>query len=204
MTVNNRSPLCIPSMAVWLLCCMAHAAPAQAQLKEPEPDHYAGVHVPTRLGPFTRQSFRDYTQTDPDMGVSFAYGALGHTATVYVFNGGQSSIPDGPGGSVVRAYFEGGIKDIHGAVQAGVYSSATIKGRYQRSRGGEADFLCAEAELVKDSEPHPSILCITGMGNQLVKTRVTGSPEATAAGLSTERINDALLDALLDASRKGN
>lgn len=173
---------------------------AAAQLRnDMPPTHYFGIPAPQQIGPFKQGRVQDYTQENPELGVGVEYSAPGHKATVYIYNGGLTSIPEGPETELIRSVVSQARRDISLMVERGIYRSAAHDSDFSFQHAKRTSFLCSKFSLVDDSGTGPSFLCATGFRNHIVKIRLTGSEQATQAGIDETRVIELFLSRLADA-----
>jgi hypothetical protein len=141
---------------------------------------FNGVSLPIKVGPFVQTHVKDYRPEHPGLGLGIEYAAPGFKATVYVFNAGLPSIPEGPRSAPVSAIFRQSMNDIEEAMRQGIYESSSVNRIYVTKPSSREEFMAADIDLVDDGQPARSFLYVTGHQNQFVKIRITTSTPASA------------------------
>ncbi len=181
-------------LRVFLACGLLQAAAAadQGPLKLlPSP-----LEMPRRIGPLVTDG-AGHAYEDPRLGVSYDYDGEGLLLSVYVYDAGVESIPDGADNRAVCEQFE---EAKEGVVRAG-YRDVTLKAEQMVRLAPPADSPQAREavyELIRKDRPMISYVWITGVAKHFVKLRFTLDARLRDEAPEARR---AVLDALGDAVR---
>lgn len=150
-----------------------------------------GIEFPNSVGGFARKFTQNYEGTNPGLGSSVRYQRGAWWADVYVYDMGQSAIPDGADGTLVKAQYQQASGDILKAAEVGLYKSATALGTFTMPRQGAAKFTCGAFSIADaKGKALDSILCVTGSHNKFVKLRIS-----VPRGKSTAKEVEAFINA---------
>ena len=158
----------------------------------------SGFNLPATAAGFQRGKVTDNETQNPGLGFTISYHLPSEAvANVYVYTGGQQSIPTDPMSPIVRAEFEQAKSDI--LATEGHLDRKKVSLIEQYGVGSPAKgvrLLCAEFEILKASGGLEwSFLCLTAYRGQFLKIRVTPySDQMTGNGARdfAEQILDAV------------
>ena len=170
-------------MLMWVMAAGAVAAEDPVQLL-PSP-----LVLPKRIGPMVLVG-EPHKYDDPRLGVSYQYGGDGLSLTVYIYDAGETDLPDGADTMPSCREFE--------AAKQGVeqnYQKAALKSEYL-AKLNPPDLLpqIREAlyEYERDAQPTISFIWVTTVAKHFVKLRMSMAsrlrdevPDARRAVLST-------------------
>lgn len=139
----------------------------------------AGLRFPDQLG--GAQLARGQRYPQDHLGHSISYGRPNFGATVYVYHGGQSSIPDGIAAPVVRAQFAQAQGDI-ASIQRQQGAPAPQLLEQRTMNAGGVDFLGASYRYTRENRDTLSFVGLTGFRRNFIKVRVSVPAESGAAG----------------------
>ena len=162
-----------------------------------------GFRFPARLGQFARGSVHRYD--DPALGVQITYviPVLGKL-DFYVYNYGETAIPEGIKSDLVRAAFSSADKDVVSFFEAAQYlelERIIPLGSVMRLRDQNVELLVTAYKFRpnrENAEPLVSWLLVTGLRNQFIKIRYSHRASEVERGRSEL---DVLLRAFLDANK---
>ena len=144
-----------------------------------ESDVFYGVYLPRQVGEFTRDTAIDNEATNPGLGVTVPYSAPGLKATVYVYDLGIPTIPEGPTSDITLRLFSRSVEDVHALATHGVYESVHLQEKYgtgSPARGQE--FLCAQFEIKQGGRRLDSYVFLTAHSSKFIKIRITVPPDS--------------------------
>jgi hypothetical protein len=131
------------------------------------------LEMPRRIGPLV-QSGEPHKYDPPALGVSYQYNGPGLSLTVYVYDGGETDIPDGGDTVLTCQQYENAKHEVMGAG----YPHTTFKSEQLVRLDPPADLpLAREAvfEFEQQNEPVVSFLWATGVSKHFVKLRFSAS-----------------------------
>jgi hypothetical protein len=154
----------------WILAALAFSplATAQSVMLLPSP-----LEMPDRIGPL-HYTGKPSTWPDKRLGIAYSFNTPGMVLDVYVYDAGETDIPDGPASRAVCTEFE----NAKLGVLAGGYQDLSLK-REQLARMGPTQEppLAREAvfEAVMKEVPSVSYVWITGAANHFIKLRFSAN-----------------------------
>jgi hypothetical protein len=157
--------------------------PASAEYLVPE----AGIRFPDRLGGLTLVKGERYPQAALGHGVEYrarADSGAVYAGSIYVYNGGNPSVPDGIAGNLVRAEFARARGDIATMAKMNNLPEPELLGERTIKSGG-VEFLTATYSLVRNNNPVVSFVGMTGARRHFIKLRVS-VPAVRGPGATNE------------------
>lgn len=154
------------------------------------------LEMPRRIGPLVTDG-TGHAYENPRLGVSYDYGGEGLLLSIYVYDAGVESIPDGADNMAVCEQFE---EAKGGVVRAG-YRDVSLKSEQMVRLSPPADSPQAREavyELVRKDRPMISYVWVTGVAKHFVKLRFTLDAQLRDEAQEARR---AVLDALGEAVR---
>jgi hypothetical protein len=164
------------------------AGPASAEYLVPE----AGLRFPDSLGSLTLWTGKKFPQAGLGHGIEYRTRAPGFdtpvyvAGSIYVYDGGNASVPDGIGSSLVRTEFgraRGDIATI--AKMNNLPPPELLEERTIKASGVE--FLSATYRMVRNDNPVVSFVGLTGARRHFIKLRISVPTAKGATG--TAEIN---------------
>jgi hypothetical protein len=152
----------------WLVAIVAGAQPAV--------DKLSGLPLPEELGKLRRTEIIDDEAQHPGLGTAVYYNTPGLRATVYIYNAGQRTIPDGIGSQIVKANYEAAMTEVRKASSIGVYtltSDVSAGSSYLVPASKTIPVFSAEFSYRQDGAEFFSWLYVTGAKNNLIKLRIS-------------------------------
>jgi hypothetical protein len=131
------------------------------------------LEMPRRIGPLV-QSEEPHKYDPPALGVSYQYNGPGLSLTIYIYDGGETDIPDGGDTVLTCQQYENAKHDV----MAAGYPHTTFKSEQLVRLDPPADSpLAREAvfEFEQQNEPVVSYLWTTGVAKNFVKLRFSAS-----------------------------
>lgn len=169
---------CRSSVLLCLVIALAAAQPARSET----PAAAMAAAMPGVLGPFQLFATVNYESTRPGLGHAVGYQFLERAvnAHVYVYDLGQAPVPEGTDAPPLRAQHRQMVDEVHH-----VYQRIARRIVEEREIEGVAPGLrCTDFRFDDaDDTPGYSLACLTGVGGQFIKIRVTGplAPDTVAA-----------------------
>jgi len=149
-----------------------------------EKDPNSKIEIPDVLGGFKKTKVIDNEPKDPGLGTTVHYHCPGIKATVYIYNMGINTIPDGIESNVVRKAFETAKANIQEVARQGYYklssklrTSITILDPAENPISA----LTASFSYQDQRENLTSFLYVFGRKNHIIKIRFSGEAENEAA-----------------------
>ena len=129
---------------------------------------------------FTRGKTTVFPQAE--LGYALGYNAPGLTVTVYVYNAGRKTIPDGAKSDAVAEEMKGTVKALEDARKAGYYTSVKEVGKEETVALGKGKAAPAALRRTFEVESDKtgarlSETYLTGYKDHFVKLRVSFEPE---------------------------
>ena len=184
------------------------AAGAAAQTVPPAvaaPDAHAatGLVFPPQIANARKVRSADLGKTlgRPELGYDWSYQIDGQlTASVYVYDAGQKTIPTGPDNTPVFDQFDKAYTAIHQVAQAG--------GRYEKLKPimgpaycpvGHVVFRCVTFSAVDktDKQPIHTTLLVTGYRNHFLKVRIDWPEGTNASQQAVDRFVQTLVGVII-------
>lgn len=156
--------------------------------------------MPGVLGPFQLFATVNYEASRPGFGhaVGYQYAERAVTAHVYVYDLGRAPVPEGTDAPPLRAQHTQMVAEVHHVYQR-------IARRIVEEReveGVAAGMRCTDFRFNDaDDTPGYSLACLTGVGGQFVKIRVTG-PLAPDTVTASRRFAADAVAAVRDIARR--
>ncbi len=158
--------------------------PASAEYLVPE----AGIRFPDRLGGLALMKGERYPQAPLGHGVEYRARASGsgaiYAGSIYVYNGGNPSVPDGIASNLVRAEFARARGDIAAIAKTNNLPEPVLLGERTIQSGG-IEFLTATYRMVRNDNPVITFVGLTGARRHFIKLRVS-VPAANGAAAAGE------------------
>jgi len=142
------------------------------------PVEEVGLRFPDQLGGAQLVRGHRYPQDYLGHSISYARGGLG--ASIYVYHGGQSNIPDGITGPVIRAQFAKARGDIAAVQRQQNAPEPQLLGERTIDAGG-VEFVSASYLYMRQNRDAYSLVALTGFRRHFVKLRVSVWAEGGAA-----------------------
>lgn len=149
---------------VWLVAAIVPARAIDYVVPE------AGLRFPDRLGGFVLEGGQQAPRLE--LGHILQYAGRNFIGSVYVYNGGRPSVPDGVRNPVVQAEFEQAQSDIFAVARMRGWP-APVKSADAVTRDTSVEFLTATYRLDSPSAQQDSVVAITGARGQFIKVRMT-------------------------------
>ena len=178
----------MPKLArVFLLCLLMSFSFAHPLFAETYRHPETGICLPDRLAGLLKLSFNNYEEKRAGLGVSVGYGAPDVTATIYLYNMGMKSIPEGIDASDFRTHFDQVVAEVIGAGQNGPYRDVKIlsveKALLDPGKDGPSALSATFTYVVLHSGKEVlSKLYLMGYKNHFLKIRFTGHMERRIEG----------------------
>lgn len=153
---------------------------------------FYGINIPEMIHGSALGKPIDNEASSPGLGVTIPFSSPAFKATVFIYDLGLQSVPEGPMSELVLNHFYQLIKEIESAVEYGVYNYARLTGKYatgSQSRGRE--ILCAEIEIGQGGNSLYSYLYLTGHKDKFVKVRIT-TPAQQRGAVAARQFADEL------------
>jgi hypothetical protein len=143
---------------------------------------------PAEVAGFVRGPRTDYESRAPGFGSSVVYTNGRWKADVYVYDLGQTAIPDGASSPAVRDQVEQAGREIGAMVERGLYRGSEDKGAV-RLKGTAGKALTCRAFGIDHRElgATDSLLCLTGLKGRFVKFRLSAPSETQPRRAEAER-----------------
>ncbi|MBM4220589.1 MAG: hypothetical protein FJ170_01430 [Gammaproteobacteria bacterium] len=134
-----------------------------------------GIPFPWLLAGLSRGGLNAHEVSTPGLGHSIAYDGENASATIFIYDGGRSDIPDDPLDPLVMEHFEVVRNDIRIASERGIYQNLR-EGRPYATGNPEAGvgFLCGEFQFEAGGETRSSLVFLTTYRGRFLKGRYTG------------------------------
>jgi len=175
--------IAVSMVLMWVVAAGAVAA------EEPVPLLPSPIVLPGRIGPMVLVS-EPHKYDDPRAGVSYQYGGDGLALTVYVYDAGETDLPDGADTMASCREFEDAKQSVHQS-----YQKVVLKSEYL-AKLNPPDLLPqvreARYEYEREAQPIISFVWVTTAAQHFVKLRMSMAsrlrdevPDARRAVLST-------------------
>lgn len=146
-----------------------------------------GVVFPAVLGGLQKGNHKEYDTKELGLSVPYS-GTNGAAAEIYLYSGGQSSIPSGTNSALVREELEKSVGVIMAFEKMGAYQDVVKVSESGMKLGSETNArsmlaVCLDYSLVKagkDPREARSYLLLCGYKNLFLKIRFTFPRESTA------------------------
>lgn len=165
-----------------VLACAIAALVAAPATRSETPAAAMAAAMPRVLGPFQLFATVNYEASRPGLGhaVGYEFAERAVTAHVYVYDLGRAPVPEGTEAPVLRAQHRQMIEEVHHVfprIARRIVEEHEVEGVAPALRC--TDFRFDDA----DDTPGYSLACLTGVGGQFIKIRVTGplAPDTVAA-----------------------
>lgn len=164
-------------------------SPQQQQQRVPAPDRHpaTGLVFPPQIANAQKFQSMDYgkTMNRPELGYGWGY-SVGRLllATVYVYNLGVRTIPDGASSPPVTAQFQQALEEIRQAAALKKYDQLKVVKGPADCTLGSITFRCITLSAVQNNQPLYTGLMVTGYRNHFLKLRLDwleGSDTSQAA-----------------------
>ena len=191
MRFPSLKPKCL--RAAVLAACVAVAATGAARSDVT----FFGLTFPDRVAGAEIEASTDNEKTTPGLGYRVTYREPEWTIDVYIYDLGQTSIPEDPGSGVLKSQLRQAHRDILEVERSGIYSKVKLTRSYvMRDSDGRARLDCSDYTYVHETAgPVDSFLCLAGWHNKFVKFRLT-SPRHAGSDAEAKRFLDAWIKIL--------
>jgi hypothetical protein len=135
-----------------------------------------GLSFPAEVGGAQRISVRDYEKTHPGLGYSVGYRLGTMVGTVYVYDLGQTAIPESPRAPMIAAQLREAVEDINEVQRRGGYTKVLPIEEFAVEDGRQRPRLVCESFVVTradQAEDRDTFVCLGGANNKFVKFRIT-------------------------------
>ena len=148
-----------------------------------EPLKLYGLTIPDRVAGLPHEAPVDYEKTNPGLGTSVQFIRPDWRIDVYIYNAGQTSIPDDPRSAPVKGQLNEARRDILEMQQLGAYSNVEVKGDYAIERHGTTRFVCLALSYRHNraNSDVDSHACVSAWNNRFIKIRMTARRNAATA-----------------------
>ena len=132
---------------------------------------------PDRFFFIPKGSVTDFEKDQPGLGYSVGYSDIGVTLTFYVYDMGETNIPEGTDSGIVQDAFMNAAYEILGAASAGYYELVSIEDGIVIDIG-DYPFWFTQADLIMEGRHKDSYIYVTGFNGKILKLRMTIDHEA--------------------------
>ncbi len=190
-TINLETDFCdLPGFEDWVM-----STPFVQQIRgEPYLHLPTGLVFPEWIAGMVKDSITDFESDDPRLGIGIGYcGCAAYiTVTIYLYNLGQSSIPNGADSDLIIQHFQQVINDVYTSKHySSVVKLSERKISFDQSPES-LEALSAAFSYTVDGTENLSFAYLTGYKNHFFKIRLTypKSEETKAKPTQTRFINE--------------